>query len=301
MGLKSQKILGISVTTDSKETILEYIEKYLGKSSAISSQLSAKQKKPLIVATPNPEQIVLAQRDKHFAQILNEADVAIPDGVGLVTAMWLLEKRSAVSGQRSALKRIPGVEFMEDLVRLAAERGYPVALIGGRAGVAAEALECLQVRNPGPKGWAMDPGELHLGSLGDLDNLSNLKNTTEKIRSTGTRLVFVGLGAPKQEYFIEKLKTQNSNLKIETQNSNLQKIQGENTSSIVLMSVGGSFDIIAGKTPRAPLILRAIGVEWLWRLVREPWRWRRQVSLVQFLWLVLGEKFASQGPSTSSG
>ncbi len=235
MGLKSKKILGISVTTDSKKNILEDIEKYLEKSS----------EKPLIIATPNPEQIVEAQSDPLFAKILNQADVSLPDGIGLALAM--------------GIKRIPGVEFMEDLVASAAKRGYPIGLIGGRAGVAVEALECLSRRTSGLKGWAFDPGNIDLSTLGDLGNVC------EKIRKTNTRLVFVGLGAPKQEYYIARLARQYP---------------------MVMMSVGGAFDMIAGKTPRAPFFFRAIGVEWLWRLLREPWRWRRQVALVKFLWLL---------------
>lgn len=218
-------------------------------------------KKPLIIVTPNPEQIVYAQDDPHFAKILNKADVSLPDGVGLALVM--------------RLKRIPGVEFMEDLVRLAAQRGYPIGLIGGRAAVAVQALECLKRKNPELTGWAEDPGDVDLGTLGDLDDVC------EKIGKTNARLVFVGLGAPKQEYFIEKLKVESFKLKV--------------AAPLALMSVGGSLDMIAGRTPRAPLFLRTIGVEWLWRLGQEPWRFRRQLALVKFLWLVFGKKLASKG------
>ncbi len=236
MGLKSSKILGISVTTDSKEDILEYIQKYLEKSSE-------KQKEPLVIVTPNPEQIVMAQKDSHFAKILNQADVAIPDGQGLALA--------------ARLKRIPGVEFLEDLVALAAKRGYAIGLIGGRGGVAVRALECLS-RRAGIKGWAIEPEG------------KTIEEVTKKIVDSNTRLVFVGLGAPKQEYFIENAKCQMPNAKY----------------PLILMSVGGAFDMISGRTPRAPHAVRVVGLEWLWRLVREPWRFRRQLALLKFLWLL---------------
>jgi len=237
MSLKSKKILGISVTTETKETILEYIEKYLEKLS----------EKPFIIVTPNPEQIVFAQNDKRFLEILNQADGAIPDGIGLALAM--------------RVKRIPGVEFMEDLIRLAAKRGYGVGLIGGKDGVAVQALECLSRKHSGLKGWAEDPGELPIRPIRPITQSDQL--IIEKIQKTNTRLVFVGLGAPKQEFFIEKL-----------------------NAPVVAMAVGGAFNMIAGRTPRAPRAIGAFGLEWLWRLVHEPWRFRRQLALLKFLWLV---------------
>ncbi len=252
MGLKSVKFLGILVTTSSKKDILKEIRKYLGKRTPDGGQPAENLKKTFTIVTPNPEQIVYAQKDKHFVDILNQADVAIPDGIGLALAGRFLNVQYPISNDQIKLKRIPGVEFMEGLVRLAAKDGYRIGLIGGRDGVAVKALECLQKRYPGLVGWAMEPEG------------KSIEEIVRKIADTDTRLVFVGLGAPKQEYFIEKLQA-----------------------PVVAMSVGGSFDIIAGKTPRAPFLLRTIGVEWLWRLVREPWRWRRQLALFKFLWLVL--------------
>jgi len=273
MGLKSKKILGISITIDSKKTILEYIEKYLEKSS----------EKPLHIATPNPEQIVYAQKDKHFLEILNQADVAIPDGIGLALAI--------------RVKRIPGVELMEDLVKLAAIRGYGVGLIGGRGNIAVEALECLIRKFPSLSGWAFEPGEIDLGNLGNL---------REKIQKTKTRLVFVGLGAPKQEYYIARLardlSLRGASLGATRQSLDLpagkagiaSPSERSRNDGVVLMAVGGSFDIISGRTPRAPWIVRNMGLEWLWRLIREPWRWRRQLALVKFIWMIVREKLVSK-------
>ena len=101
--------------------------------------------------------------------------------------------------------------------------------------------------------------------------MPQIRQMIHKIRSTKTRLILVGLGAPKQEYFIENAKCQMLNAKY----------------PLIFMSVGGAFDIIAGRIPRAPLLLRTIGLEWFWRLLREPWRFRRQLSLLNFLWLVV--------------
>ena len=85
--------------------------------------------------------------------------------------------------------------------------------------------------------------------------------------------MFVALGAPKQEYYIEEM--------------------AKKTKGVVYMAVGGSFDIISGRLRRAPLFMRRMGLEWLWRLILEPWRIRRQLALVEFVWMVLKEKLIS--------
>lgn len=286
MGLKSKKILGIAITTDSKKTILEYIEKYLLQTQNSKLKAQNKRVKPFVIVTPNPEQIVLAQEDKHFAQILNQADVALPDGVGLLWASRKVHWSQFTVHSCGIRERIPGVEFMEDLVGLASKRGYPIGLIGGKEGVAVEALECLQARYPGLKGWAEEPGEMY----NDYNRYKSYK-IYKKIRTTGTRIVFVGLGAPKQEYLIERIVhslqcTEGKKKK----NGNSVHYSLCTVHSLVLMSVGGSFDMISGRTPRAPHAIGAVGLEWLWRLTLEPWRFIRQIGLLRFLWLVVRER-----------
>lgn len=271
MGLKSSKILGISVTTDSKKDILEYIEKYFEETDKGKRKTEKEKSKPLVIVTPNPEQIVAAHRDPHFAKILNQADVALPDGIGLIFATKISDFSHSPITRHPSLTKIPGVEFMEDLVQMVATKGCRIGLIGGRGRVAVRALECLQARFPGVKGWAEEPGDVDPGNLGNLGDL------VEKILKTNTKIVFVGLGAPKQEFFIEKL----------------QETCSKSPASclpLILMSVGGAFDMIAGRVKRAPLVFRALGLEWLWRLVHEPWRWRRQLLLLKFFWLVLKKK-----------
>ncbi|MEK7577960.1 MAG: WecB/TagA/CpsF family glycosyltransferase [Patescibacteria group bacterium] len=233
MKLYVENLLGINITLSSRETILEYIKKFL-------IEATKKPRKPFIIVTPNSEQIVFARHDTEFKRILNQADVAIPDGFPVARLLNIL--------------RIPGVEFMEDLVAMAAKEGYRIGLIGGRADLAIKALACLQKKYQRLEGWAIEPESF------------NLTDVIRKIQVTDVKIVFVGLGAPKQEFYIDTISKQ---------------------CPIVLMSVGGSFDIIAGKIQRAPMFIRSIGFEWAWRLVKEPWRWRRQVALVKFVWLVV--------------
>ena len=197
----------------------------------------------MVIVTPNPEQLVESRSDPQFALLLNQADVALPDGIGIAAML--------------GVKRIPGIEFMEDLARMAADRSAGIGLIGGSPGLAVKALECLCKKYSGLHGWATTPEE------------SDVSDIIQKIKKNNTKFVFVGLGAPKQELFIETLK---------------DKVPA------LYMSVGGSFDVIAGRLKRAPLFIRSIGFEWAWRLFQEPWRWKRQLALVQFVWLVMMEK-----------
>ncbi len=216
---------------------------------------------------------------------------------------------------------------------MAAGRGYPIALIGGRGGVAVRTLECLQRKHPALRGWAEEGPEFQIKST----NLQIYKSTNvqdglsqqhsnraieqsdeeitdqyfvelaEKIRKTNTRIVFVGLGAPKQEFFIERLALslrdpaswRGEAISQKTRSPRTKKLvqffSARDDKRIVFMSVGGSFDIISGRTPRAPRAMQAVHLEWLWRLIRQPWRFQRQLALLKFFWLVVRKKLASKG------
>ncbi len=278
MSLKKQKILKISLTTSAKKEILEYIQNGLKK--AVKNG-----QKTFVLVTPNPEQVVLAQKNTHFAEVLNRADVAIPDGIGLVWAYRFL----GLGGQ---LTRITGVTLMEDLVQMAAKERITVGLIGGREGVAVVALECLSKKYPGVQGWAMDGPEFKIQSTNQLINqLTNdeehaeqeINQIANKIRKSGVQIVFVGLGAPKQEFFIEKLKTSLE----KTRDKQISNVK----SPILLMAVGGSFDEISGRLKVPLKFIDRYGLKWLWRLILEPWRWKRQLALVEFVGLVLRKRF----------
>lgn len=312
MSPKTIKILKISITNETKKDILEYVQKYLNKNSEPRNGNLELETKPLIIVTPNPEQIVYAQQDKHFASILNWADLALPDGIGIVIAARFLQPTTGNRQLATQLRRIPGVEFMEDLVTLAAEKGYNIGLIGGRANLAVKTLECLQTKYSRINGWALDGPEAEVGGsvfrimyygenqktkilntspsiLAADDQNAYFGQLARRIKEDDTRIVFVGLGAPKQEYFIEAISHQ---LSAVSQKSPAISHQSSDSleAPLVLMAVGGSFDILGGGIRRAPSAIRRLGLEWLWRLFRQPWRLQRQLSLAKFVWLVLREK-----------
>jgi N-acetylglucosaminyldiphosphoundecaprenol N-acetyl-beta-D-mannosaminyltransferase len=117
----------------------------------------------------------------------------------------------------------------------------------------------------------------------------------KKIMTTQTQIIFIGLGAPKQEYFMEQLKV--SFDKAQDRQSSLREDSGQAKIKVeiplILMAVGGAFEMISGRVKRAPEWMQTAGLEWLWRLIKEPWRWRRQIALVKFVWLVVKRRLNS--------
>ena len=199
MSLNKKNILKIAVTTESKKIILEEIEKWLFSSKTIASKSVTKKRTVRLIVTPNPEQIVYSFHHPHFKEILNQADVALPDGIGLVWASKIL---SSPKNSFPIASRIAGVEFMDDLVGLAAKWSVRIALMGGREGVAVKAFECLQQKYPKLNGWAADAPVISIEKNEDIDANSLLwvQNIGQKVIKSGVGLVFIGLGVPKQKY-----------------------------------------------------------------------------------------------------
>ena len=139
MSLHAVKILGINITSDSKSKILEEIQKFVASGIWFVDKTRKIKKKTLTIVTPNPEQLVCAHHDIYFAEMLNRADVALPDGIGISYAFRFLQR----DGKKRVLQTIPGIEFMENLVFWAAKERVPIALIGGRHGLAVKTLDCL--------------------------------------------------------------------------------------------------------------------------------------------------------------
>jgi len=198
------------------------------------------------IVTPNPEIIIQAQKDHKLANILNNADLAIPDGVGL-----------RLAGIKNTT---PGVVLMLEIIKLAATNNWGIGLYGGRGNSAKLALAKLKKQYPNLKGWAITAPELKIGEKFD----DEYKKTITKIKQNNTKIVFIALGAPKQEYFMDQLQP-----------------------STVLMVVGGSFDEFAGLVRPAPALVNKLGLKWLWRLILQPWRLARQLRLIKFLYYLV--------------
>lgn len=208
--------------------------------------------RPRAVVTPNPEMVMLARRDAAFAHDLAAADLAVPDGVGLLWAARLLGTPLRA--------RVPGSVLVPQLAAASARRGDRWFLLGAAPGVAAEAGQVLATRYPGLKIVGAFAGDA--APAGDQETRAAIQ------AAGGVDVLLVAYGAPRQEAWMAR----HRDLGIP-----------------VMIGVGGVFNYLAGRSQLAPAWLRRAGLEWLYRLVAEPWRWRRQLALPQFAALVAAE------------
>lgn len=204
------------------------------------------------IVTPNPEMLVAAQKDPAFKDVLNDADLSIPDGAGL-----------KLSGK--VKNTFAGTDFMEKLVSLAAEKGFTTGFLGGSDGVAKKTVECLKIKYPKLKVVFAESG----GKVDD-DGKWRMEDYQNSTKIPPTDILFVAFGHIKQEKWIAR---------------NLEKIPAH-----VVMGVGGAFDYLSGSVPRAPKWVRNLGFEWLFRLIIQPWRIKRQLVLIRYLWLLLSSR-----------
>lgn len=215
------------------------------------------------VVTLGTEMVVYAQRDESFRGVVNAAALSLCDTVGLLT---VARRRGA-----TLRSRVTGVELVERLCERAASEGIPVYFLGGAEGVAADAAAILEARFPGlvvagtRNGYFMSEDEPQIASA---------------IRASGAKLLFVGLGSPRQEFWLAR---------------NLAA-----TGCGAGIGVGGSLDVLSGRVERAPIAWQRAGLEWLYRLLREPRRLRRQLALPYFVWLVALERLGLQQKGTSN-
>ncbi|MDR1960999.1 MAG: WecB/TagA/CpsF family glycosyltransferase [Gracilibacteraceae bacterium] len=215
-----------------------------------AAEEAAAGRRRLRIVTANPEIVCLAASDAQLRAILAEADLVTPDGVGV---LWAARR----FGQ-PLRERVTGIDLAQALFQAGQTRGWRVFLLGGRPGVAAEAAAAQAEIYPGLV-FACAHGYFAEEEEGAL---------TEQIRLFRPHLLLAGLGAPRQEIWLSA-------------HSDL---------AAVSVGVGGAFDVLAGRKKRAPRWMQRAGCEWLYRLVREPERLKRQRVLPVFLWRVLRQR-----------
>lgn len=204
---------------------------------------------PSIIVTPDALAALRSRKDKKYRNIIKKAGLVLPDGVGLITALRILGNR--------VQERIPGCEFAEHLCKRAAFEGWGIWLLGGKPGVAQKAADTLAKKYPG----IIITGT-HDGYFKDEDSPEICK----KISKSDTKIILIGLGVPKQEYWLDDW---------------LYK-----TNAALGIGIGGTLDILAGNLRRAPEFWQKSGLEWLYRLKQEPWRWKRIIKLPLFVFFV---------------
>lgn len=203
-----------------------------------------------MVVTPNSEMVVRAQDDPELAMILNNANLSVPDGAGVVLASRLFKN--------SFQERVAGFDLMKNIFSEANRQGYRIYLLGGRPGIVDKARKNLIQEYPYLKICGAHHGYLDK----DLQ-----ERVIEEINMLKPDLLFVGMGVPLQEKFIYK---------------NMNRLQVK-----VAMTVGGAFDVLAGQVKRAPRWMQNAHLEWLFRLLQEPSRLGRFFALPRFVYLVL--------------
>jgi len=205
------------------------------------------------ICTVNPEFIVDARSDPNFAAVLQRADLRVPDGIGVLWAARLLGSPLG--------ERVTGSDGIYRICERAAIAGWSVYFLGAAAGVAERAATILQQRYT---------GLIVRGTYSGDPTVAEWPLIQQQLAMAQPDILFVAFGHPRQDFWIDQHRHE--------------------LAAKVAIGVGGAFDFVAGVTQRAPRWIQRLGLEWLHRLLREPWRWRRMAKLPLFVVLVVRQK-----------
>ena len=213
---------------------------------------SIHRREPSQVITLNAEMIYRAQKNRQLRDMYSRARLVTPDGIGVV---WALRR----AGWRIS-RRVTGIGLTLEILGMARERSWRIFLLGAEPGITEKVARKLADSDP-----PLEVAGVHHGYFADEESPTII----EQIRAARPDVLLVGLGAPRQDIWIA---------------AHLEELRVP-----VCIGVGGTFDVLAGKVKRAPKIWRRLGLEWLFRLISEPARIKRQLALPRFAWLVLKE------------
>lgn len=241
MALQKQKVLGIPVHLHDSysDWLIERLLQGLGTH----------------VVTLNTEMVMQARANPDLARIIEAAELAVPDGAGVVLYLRSLNFQ---------IKRCPGIELAETLVKAAGTSAKTLYMLGGAPGVLDVVVENWQKNMPQFQRDRLVG--MHHGYFDSQDEVKILEDLAEQ----QPNLILVGLGVPRQELWI-------------AQHRHL-------CANSIWIGVGGSFDVWSGAKQRAPQLMQDWHLEWLYRLYLEPWRWRRMLSIPQFAWCVVQQR-----------
>lgn len=214
-----------------------------------------------IIFTPNTEIVMAAKEDDNIKQMVNAADIIIPDGIGLIYASKIHKK--------PLKERVTGFDISIKMLEIADKEGYSIYLLGGKDGIAQDAAKTINEDYPNVKVVGYHHGYFK-GSHRDILDSEEERIIIDEINSLNPDIIFVGLGFPGQEKFIYH---------------NRDKIKAR-----VIIGNGGVMDILSGNATRAPEFYQKHGLEWFYRLVKEPSRIKRQIALPKFMIRVLFDK-----------
>lgn len=225
---------------------------------AISLAMRAwEEEKTLCIFTPNAEIAQLAAENREILNLLNRADILLPDGAGILLAAKIVKT--------PLRQKVAGVDFGECILKLASQNGYPVFFLGGKPGIASHAAEKQKEKLPSLSVVGTHDGYFEKTGT---ENAAVLR----QINESGASILFVCFGAPAQEKWIDENKARLPNVRL-------------------FMGLGGSLDIYAGEVKRAPSFFIHTGLEWFYRLLQEPKRFRRMMKLPKYIAGACKERF----------
>jgi len=244
------QILDLPVDAITYDKWLALIENWVNPNSRPGLRPAPTDTMPHHVCTINPEFMMIAQRDVNFFNILTRADLCVPDGVGLLWAAKYLG--------HPLPERVTGSDGVPKIAARAAEKGWRLFFLGAAPGIAEKAAEILRARHPGLQ---------IVGTYSGSPAPDEEDEIVARVNEAQADILFVAYGAPEQDKWIAR---------------NLPRLRVK-----MAMGVGGAFDFIAGIVPRAPLWMQRMGLEWLFRLYLQPWRFKRMLRLPLFVLAVL--------------
>ena len=245
--MRRVNILGVWVHDCDEDEAVRAIESFLRNAATPPTPDTRHPTPARQICTVNPEFVMEARHNRAFRELLNGADLTTPDGIGIVLAARLLG--TPVRG------RATGVALVERIAEISAREGHRIFFLGAQPGVAEEAAAELLRRYPG----ANIVGT-YSGSPKDED-FPQIRSLLDDARPD---VLLVAYGAPAQDLWI---RAHRDDLPPGIR---------------VAMGVGGVFDYLAGRVPLAPPVIRRLGLEWLYRLIKQPWRWRRILRVFAF-------------------
>lgn len=234
MSEKSVRIMGVRIDrVDMEEAFNRFIA-------------LLKRQRTSVIFTPNTEIVMMAEKDRDFRDVLNSAELVIPDGIGLIHASRI--------HHLGLTSRVPGIELMDRILKYSHTTRLSVYFFGGKPGTAETAAQKILEKYP---------NIIVKGTQSGYFTPDEESKIIDSINEAKPDILFVALGAPKQEKWIASHK----------------KILNAN----IIMGVGGSLDVYAGNVKRAPVLFQKLGVEWLYRLLKEPSRIGRMMALPKFM------------------
>lgn len=247
MNRQQVSILGAQVDAVTMAEAVEFV-------SQAVQQAGTSHVAPQHIITLNAEIIYQAQSDPKLLSIINGANLVTPDGAGVVWAAKYLKK--------PVPQRVTGIDLLQTIIEEAPKRQWKLFFFGGAPGIAEQAKEKMLQKHENLNIVATNHGYL--------TSIEEEQQLLKQIKETKPDILIVALGAPRQEFWINKYKEQ---LQVP-----------------VSIGVGGSLDVLSGKATRAPQWVQQVQLEWLYRLVKEPYRYKRMLSLPKFMLKVMGAK-----------